>query len=243
MHASKHAAIRLRHLHGAGWVLTIHASARAADDWAAVQRRWLLPHDAPIHRDFTPSWRPPRAVILEARKPGRELDDLVESLRETGLAGTLPTVLATRANVALGIDSAIDDVVVIPCPPDEIAERIHRIEQRRAEAVAPEPVEVGALRVDLASQRLWVHGRRIALTGLEYGLLSFLVQHRGQTYSRAELLQIRNQQGGRRSRNIAFTMRKLRSKLGPAGATLETVRGAGYRFVAPRSRPTAARYA
>jgi len=84
---------------------------------------------------------------------------------------------------------------------------------------------------DPTAHEVTVHGRRVALTRLEFGLLQRLDAVQGRTVTRAELLrdvwQYRYTGG---SNVVDAAVRSLRRKLGDAGSLVETVRGAGYRL-------------
>lgn len=85
--------------------------------------------------------------------------------------------------------------------------------------------------VDLASRELVVDGVRTPLTGLEFGLLSYLLQHEGRAVSREELLRrVWGYESGSASNVVDQVVRSLRSKLGARGVRIEPIRGVGYRL-------------
>lgn len=91
----------------------------------------------------------------------------------------------------------------------------------------------GSLELDCLTRTCRVKGRLCPLTGHEYGLLSFLLLHRGQVWSRNELIK-RVLQRNRSSINLIATyISRLRKKLGPS--VLCTVRGQGYTIKAETS--------
>jgi two-component system phosphate regulon response regulator PhoB len=106
---------------------------------------------------------------------------------------------------------------------------------RRSTSTAPrEDVALlagGPLRIDLTGHRVWVNGEEIALTSLEFKLLTTLFSRRGRVQSRERLLEdIWNTQSDLTSRTIDTHVKRLRQKLGRAGDLIETLRGVGYRF-------------
>jgi DNA-binding response OmpR family regulator len=91
----------------------------------------------------------------------------------------------------------------------------------------------GNIELDRLTRTCRLNGRPCPLTGHEYGLLSFLLLHRGQVWSRKELIK-RIWQRDRSSINLVATyINKLRIKLGPG--ILCTVRGQGYTIDAENS--------
>ena len=81
-------------------------------------------------------------------------------------------------------------------------------------------------------------GPRVALTPTEFRLLAALVRHPGQTLSAEQLLELAwNDPLGVGPERVKFGVMRLRRKLGQGtgepGASIEAVRGFGYRYVSP----------
>ena len=73
----------------------------------------------------------------------------------------------------------------------------------------------------------------MSLTQKEFEVLRLLLAHRGQVFSREQLLeQVWGYAYTGESRTVDVHIRTLRQKLGPAGAYIETVRGYGYKIAA-----------
>ncbi|HCX69273.1 MAG TPA: DNA-binding response regulator, partial [Rhodobiaceae bacterium] len=103
---------------------------------------------------------------------------------------------------------------------------------RRASGHATSELECGPVRVDTKSSRVTVNGRAIKLTSLEYRLLAYLIHHQDRVVSRTELVEhLYDQDFDRDSNTIEVFVGRLRRKLGKD--VIETVRGLGYRLVAP----------
>ncbi len=86
--------------------------------------------------------------------------------------------------------------------------------------------------LDHAQRQMVVDGRRIDLTPLEFELISYLFERRGQVVRRSTIMDdvwgYRGEYGG--SNVIEAVVRSLRRKLGGAAGMIETVRGSGYRL-------------
>ena len=77
-------------------------------------------------------------------------------------------------------------------------------------------------------------GRRVDLTRLEFEVLSYLDQRRGQVVERSDLLRdVWGYEYSGGSNVIEANVRSLRRKLGDRADSIETVRGLGYRFAPP----------
>ncbi len=128
----------------------------------------------------------------------------------------------------------VDDFLLPPYRPSEVALRLTLIRQRRG-AAAGRVVHVGGLEIDLAQRRVSVPGcdEPVLLTPREYELLAFLAAHRGMTFTRKMLLaQVWGQDYEGGPRTVDIHVRRLRAKI-PSGMgdCIETVRYVGYRLV------------
>jgi two-component system phosphate regulon response regulator PhoB len=76
----------------------------------------------------------------------------------------------------------------------------------------------------------------------EFKLLNYLMRHPERVHSRAQLLdKVWGDHVFIEERTVDVHVKRLREALGPGGALVETVRGAGYRLTAtPASSPAAA---
>ena len=136
-----------------------------------------------------------------------------------------------------------DDYLTKPFSPRELVLRVNAILRRaRAAGVAPVKggriLKAGPLRVNLGSMRVTLDSEDVRVTPTEFRLLRTLLEHGDRTRSRQELLREAWRGEPRaarriRPRTIDMHIRRLRTKLGPAGPWIETVRGFGYRFRSP----------
>jgi DNA-binding response OmpR family regulator len=98
----------------------------------------------------------------------------------------------------------------------------------------------GGLKVDLAKNRVERDGVTLAITGKQFQLLRYFVEHPGKTVSREELLDVVWGQRKRRStRTVDVHVAWLRKKLESDPRFpryITTIYGMGYRFAPPASR-------
>jgi DNA-binding response OmpR family regulator len=86
--------------------------------------------------------------------------------------------------------------------------------------------------VDEEGREVRINGVTVQLTPLEFGVLRCLQEHEGRAVSRATLLDaVWGYDSAVGSNVVDVVVRRLRHKLGPASAVVETVRGTGYRLV------------
>ena len=97
---------------------------------------------------------------------------------------------------------------------------------------APEPIQRGALRIDLADRVATLDGAPIDLTLKEYDLLVLLANHPGRAFSREFLLErLWGDEYEGFDRTVDTHIMRLRKKLGAVGEKIATVWGVGYRFI------------
>lgn len=114
--------------------------------------------------------------------------------------------------------------------------RLSRRAPISALALAPEPIVVGSLTIDVLQRTVRLDGRAIELKHREFDLLRILARHPGQVFMRSQLLDLvwpRDFEGG--DRTVDVHVARLRRKLGePTSPRLVvTVHGTGYKLVVP----------
>jgi two-component system OmpR family response regulator len=97
----------------------------------------------------------------------------------------------------------------------------------------PSAGPVSRMAVDLAADRVLLDGRPVALTGVEFKVLRYLVTHLSRTVAREELQDFLDsfETPGASARSIDVYVGRIRRKLGNARHAVATVRGGGYRFM------------
>jgi DNA-binding response OmpR family regulator len=175
--------------------------------------------------------RAPDLVLLDATLPSVDGPDVMRLLRGPGSRPT-PIVLLTTAGEdddrVAGPRLGADDFLVKPLRPVEFVARVAAVLRR--------PLELDGLSIDLAGRRVVVGVREAALTPREFELLAFLAHHRGQAFTRAELMErVWRYSFSADTSTVTVHVRRLRAKVEPDPAAprfVQTVRGVGYRFPA-----------
>ena len=174
------------------------------------------------------------AVVLDVMLPGI---DGFETLRRLRAQEQWTPVLMLTARGALddrlaGLDGGADDYMTKPFELKELAARLRAIVRR--EPVARPPVlQVGGLRLDPASRRVWRNGQEIELAEKPFALLETFMRRPGQVLDRYQLLEHAwDYEYENRSNVVDVYVRYLREKIDrPFGVeSIETVRGSGYRM-------------
>ena len=184
---------------------------------------------------------PPDAVILDLGLPDLDGSDALRMLR--GITD-VPIIIATARDdeqtVVRLLRAGADDYMVKPFTGAHLDARITTVLRRvgRASRTAQPAVhEVGELRVDIGERSASLGGDPLALTRKEFDLLAYLAARPGRVVSRRELLEeVWRQPSVGEDQTIDVHLYWLRRKLGESAAKpryLRTVRGVGFRLVAP----------
>jgi DNA-binding response OmpR family regulator len=174
-------------------------------------------------------------VILDIGLPDMSGLDVAREIRKAGVdvAILMLTARDTVNDRVVGLDAGADDYVVKPFAYAEVSARLRAL-SRRSEAGprrAEPRLEAGAIVLDEAARRVTVDGRPVELSPREFSLLEALLRHAGHVLTRDQLLDHAWPFSVSVTPNaVDAYVHYLRTKLGPAGAQIETVRGVGYRM-------------
>ena len=173
------------------------------------------------------------AVVLDLGLPRMDGLTVLKKWRAAG-RGMPVLILTARDNwheKVAGIDAGADDYLTKPFHAEELLARVRAL-IRRAGGHASAELACGEVVLDTQYNRVTVGGQTLTLTSHEYRVLDYLMHHPGQIVSRSDLIEhIYAQDFDRDSNTVEVFIARLRKKL-PEGV-IETVRGLGYRLVAP----------
>ena len=174
------------------------------------------------------------AIVLDLMLPGLGGIETCGRLRAEDV--WTPVLMLTARDAVedriAGLDSGADDYLTKPFALAELRARLRAL-IRRGGSERPTVLVVGDLQLDPATQQVWRGGREIVLSPKEFALLELFMRRPGEVVSRYDLLCHGWDMGyDNRSNVVTVHIRRLREKIDrPFGfASLETVRGAGYRL-------------
>ncbi|MDQ6816744.1 MAG: response regulator transcription factor [Actinomycetota bacterium] len=174
------------------------------------------------------------AIVLDVMLPGISGFETCRLLRDRRVWAPV-LILSAREAVrdrVEGLDSGADDYLVKPFALAELHARLRSV-RRRGRPERPVVLEVGDMRLDPARREASRAGIPIHLSAKEFALLDTLMRRPGEVVSRIALIEHAwDLAYEARSNVVDVYIRRLRGKIDrPFGrATIETVRGAGYRF-------------
>ncbi len=179
---------------------------------------------------------PPDLVVLDLMLPDVSGTELCRKIRSDPALAHIPVIMLTakaaEVDRVVGFELGADDYVTKPFSPRELVLRVAAVLRRGLADADSEPVlEHGAIRLDAERHRCMVDGAEAPLTAKEFDLLRELMSRPGRVVTRERLLErVWGSDVTVTPRTIDTHLKRLREKLGSAGASVETVRGVGYRF-------------
>jgi two-component system alkaline phosphatase synthesis response regulator PhoP len=181
-------------------------------------------------------------VLLDVMLPKRNGLDVCRDLRQRGVVTPI-IMLTARGQVVdkvVGLKLGADDYLPKPF---EMMELLARIEARLrrhqvSQGSAKEPggsYQFGDVRVDYRSAEVYRGDTLVELSAREYQLLKYMIEHRGATVSRDQLLNdVWGYNAMPSTRTVDVHVAWLRQKIEPTSRHpqhLLTVHGLGYKFV------------
>lgn len=203
----------------------------------------------------------PQLVLLDVMLPHVEGTEILRAMRKHQQLAHIPVILLTaksqESDKIDGFEAGADDYITKPFSPRELLLRVQALLRRSGLSPAPQSVaeapaqsaplqssepavavdsekhiSIGCLTILPEQFKVMVHGESVALTATEYQLLLYLAERHGRLQSRDALLQrVWGYEGQLNTRTVDTHIKRLRQKLGDAGALIETVHGFGYQLV------------
>jgi two-component system, OmpR family, phosphate regulon response regulator PhoB len=179
----------------------------------------------------------PDVILLDWMLPGVSGVQLARRWRGEPRTKGIPILMLTargdEPDKVAGLDAGADDYITKPFSTQELLARIRAVLRRRAPEKAEDSVALGGLTLDAAAHRVAWNGRPVKVGPTEFKLLHFLMKHPERVHSRQQLLdRVWGDHVFIEERTVDVHVKRLREALGPGGALVETVRGAGYRITA-----------
>jgi two-component system phosphate regulon response regulator PhoB len=202
------------------------------------------------HNGFRPTWAMdsesaqreidtvlPDLILLDWMLPGESGLTLAKRWRSHPRTKVVPIIMLTargdEADRVAGLDAGADDYMAKPFSTKEMLARIRAVLRRRAPEQAEGTLALGGLTLDAATHRVSFQDKLLKLGPTEFKLLQYLMSHAERVHSRGQLLdKVWGDHVFIEERTVDVHIKRLREALGAAGAMVETVRGAGYRFTA-----------
>ena len=176
----------------------------------------------------------PALIVLDLMLP--DIDGF-EVCREIRKKSDVPILMLTarREDVdkIVGLELGADDYLTKPFNPRELVARVKAILRRYQAGRRPgQPIEVSNLRIDPSRREASIDGQPLRLRTKEFDLMTTLAQNLGIVLTRDQLLEmVWGVDYYGETRTVDIHINHLRDRISGSDASIETVRGVGYKMV------------
>ena len=175
----------------------------------------------------------PDLIILDLTLPRLDGVELCRILRqESDVPIIMLTAREAPAQRIIGLESGADDYIVKPFDPREVIARSEAV-LRRVQGKVQQLLTSGAISLNETTGAVTVNHVRVDLSQSQMALLATFMRHPNQVLTRDQLISLTFQHEFEGfDRAIDSQVARLRKRISHGGnQPIETVYGAGYRFV------------
>ena len=177
----------------------------------------------------------PQLIMLDIMLPGEDGISILKKLRSRSATERIPIIMATAKGTeydkVIALDSGADDYLAKPFGMMEMVSRVKAVLRRCDPGAMTAVLRAGDLELNPGEHTVTAKGQRVQLTLKEYELLLKFISNPGLVFTREQLLSsIWGTDFIGETRTVDVHIGTLRTKLGPCGSCIETVRGVGYRL-------------
>ena len=182
--------------------------------------------------------RSPDLILLDVMLPDGDGRDLAREIRrESDVPIIMLTARGEEIDRVVGLELGADDYVVKPFSMRELTARIRAILRRGRSSEPRTPIQIGEIRLDPASRTVTKDDQPIELAAKEFDLLQMLMASAGQVLRREQIMdEVWDPHWFGPTKTLDVHVSWLRKKIedDPANPRyITTVRGVGFRFLAP----------
>ena len=176
-------------------------------------------------------------ILLDVMLPGLSGYELAQKLKTDIATNSIPIVflsaMGTEDDKLHGFDLGADDYIPKPFSVREVLARIKAVLGRTSQAYSViQELSYEGLKLNMVDKSVAADGKEIQLTKTEYEILKLFLEHRGQVFSRQEILDKVWPQGVVVSdRTVDVNITRMRKKIGRYSSCIATRQGFGYLFV------------
>lgn len=167
-------------------------------------------------------------ILLDISLPDHDGFWLYDKLKDRNIPVLFLTACDEEESIVKGLESGAEDYVTKPFKTRELLLRIKKIIGRRQKNTL---LSYQELTLDIDAGKVFVHGKEVAFTALEYRILLILLSNQGKLITRELLLERIWDCAGNfvNDNTLTVYIKRIRQKLGDANY-IKTVKGCGYRL-------------
>ncbi len=180
----------------------------------------------------------PDLIILDLMLPDADGFEVCKLLKNNAKHSHIPIIMLTakdqELDKVLGLELGADDYVTKPFSPKELTARVKAVLRRNKpkDDLESEVINVGGiLTIDLGKYAVFVDGKKVDLTTIEFKILSILSSKTGWVFTRDKILNhLWGNEKAVLDRTVDVHIKNLREKLGKAAKLVKNIRGVGYKL-------------
>ena len=178
----------------------------------------------------------PALMLVDRNLPGMEGSEFVSYLRDIGY--DIPVIFLTakdkESELEEGFEAGGDDYMCKPFSPKELTLRVKALLKRSGALQKQEKLKHKLLTIDLTQKEVYIEGKAVTLTNLEFKLLHTFMQHIDKALTRDFLRdEVWGSEGeGVNDNAVNVAINRLKNKIDPDNTQnyFQPVWGVGYKF-------------
>jgi DNA-binding response OmpR family regulator len=182
----------------------------------------------------------PDLIVLDVMLPKLSGLEVCKTLRGEGYEGPILMLTARGQEIdkVVGLELGADDYVTKPFSIRELLARVRAV-LRRTEGKAKRLARYAFadIELDFEAYKATKGGEALDLSPREFELLRYLIERKGETVTRDQLLEdVWGYESYPSTRTVDTHIAKLRGKIGDSGSEprwILTIHGMGYKFIDP----------
>ncbi len=181
-------------------------------------------------------YKKPQAVLLDMGLPDMEGFDVLVRIREfSDVAVIMVSVRGQEEIKVKCLESGADDYITKPFSAVELTARLSAVLRRKTTpGIVDEIFDNTGLRVEFSAHKVFLNGKAVKLTAIEYGLLTSLIKSAGRVLTMRQILrEVWGTDNEEKSNSARVYLNHLRQKIEDNPACPKRIinePGIGYRF-------------
>ena len=173
-------------------------------------------------------------ILLDVMKGEISVFKMANMLKKDKKTARVPIIFITAKDTendtVTGFNLGADDYIIKPFRNLELLSRIKNVLRRNVNSTQ---INIGSLRIDTDTRKVYLENNEIPLTKLEFEILKIMAGNPRKVFTREEILSYIWDSAGNfvNDNTLTVTVKRLREKLGDKeGKLIVTVRGVGYKI-------------
>lgn len=184
----------------------------------------------------------PDLILLDVMLPGIDGFEVCRRVKKNQDLKETPVLMLTARtdddDIINGLETGADDYITKPFRPKILLAKVKTALRRTSGSSGDKEnntvLNIHGISIDHNRYEVKLDGKEVHLSVTEFSILEYLARNPGFVYSRNQIIDsVKGDGYAVTERSVDVQILGIRKKLGDYGRYIETVRGIGYRMVAP----------